>query len=60
MNSLGNFLKDVKLELGRVNWPTKQQTIRYTAAVVVLSLAVAGFLGGLDFVFTHILNKFII
>lgn len=60
MNSLSNFLKDVKLELGRVNWPTKQQTIKYTGAVVILSLVIAGFLGALDFVFTWVLNKFIL
>lgn len=60
MAGITNFLKDVKLELSRVNWPTKQQTIKYTGAVVVLSLVIAGFLGALDFVFTWILNKFIL
>lgn len=60
MSGVGNFLKDVKLELGRVNWPTKEQTIKYTGAVVALSLIIAGFLGALDFVFTYILNKFVL
>ncbi len=60
MAGITNFLKDVKLELSRVNWPTKQQTIKYTGAVVILSLVVAGFLGALDFVFTYILNRFVL
>ena len=60
MSGITNFLKDVKLELSRVNWPTKKETITYTIAVVALSLVVAGFLGGLDFVFTWILNRFIL
>ena len=60
MGGINNFLKDVKLELSRVNWPTKQQTIKHTIAVIVLSLVVAAFLGGLDFVFTWILNKFVL
>ena len=60
MAGITNFLKDVKLELSRVNWPTKEQTIKYTAAVVVLSLVIAGFLGALDIVFTYILNRFIL
>jgi len=60
MGGITNFLKDVKLELGRVNWPTKQQTVKYTGAVVILSLVIAGFLGALDFVFTWILNRFIL
>lgn len=60
MNSITNFLKDVKLELGRVNWPTNQQVIKHTIAVIVLSLVVAAFLGALDFVFTWVLNKFVL
>ncbi|MDP3696498.1 MAG: preprotein translocase subunit SecE [Candidatus Taylorbacteria bacterium] len=60
MAGIGDFLKDVKLELSRVNWPTKQQTVKYTIAVIVLSLVVAAFLGGLDFVFTWILNRFVL
>ncbi|PIW92119.1 MAG: preprotein translocase subunit SecE, partial [Candidatus Nealsonbacteria bacterium CG_4_8_14_3_um_filter_37_23] len=24
------FLKEVKLEIKKVNWPTRQETIRYT------------------------------
>ncbi|MBI2676643.1 MAG: preprotein translocase subunit SecE [Candidatus Yanofskybacteria bacterium] len=51
------FLKDVRGELGRVDWPTKQQTIKYTSIVIGLSLFVAAFLGGLDAVFTFLLNK---
>ena len=43
----------------KVNWPTRQQTTRYTLIVIGVSLAVAMFLGGLDFIFTIILNKFI-
>ena len=60
MNSIANFLKDVKLELGRVNWPTRQQTTRHTVAVIILSLVIAAFLGALDFAFTWVLNIFII
>lgn len=54
------FLKEVKLEIKKVNWPTRQETIRYTLIVLGISFAVAMFLGGLDFVFTMILNKFIL
>ncbi len=60
MGGVTNFLKDVKLELSRVNWPTRQQTIRYTGAVIILSLVVAVFLGALDFVFAYVLNKFVL
>ncbi len=54
------FLKEVRLEMKKVNWPTRQQTIRYTLIVIGVSVAVAAFLGALDFIFTALLNKFIL
>ena len=54
------FLKEVRLEMKKVNWPTRQETIKYTLLVIGVSLSVAIFLGGIDFIFTAILNKFII
>jgi len=55
-----NFLKEARLELKKVSWPTRQQTIRYTLAVILMSLGLAIFLGGLDAGFTYIFNKFIL
>lgn len=54
------FLKEVRVELKKVNWPTKQETVKYTLIVIGVSLAVAIFLGGLDFVFTWLINKFVL
>ena len=55
-----SFLKEVKLEMKKVNWPTRKETIKYTLIIIAVSIAVAVFLGGLDFIFTTILNKFIL
>jgi len=60
MNKIIAFLKDAKTELEKVNWPTKQQTINYTLTVVGISVAVALFLGGLDYIFEQILNNVIL
>lgn len=60
MAKLAAFLRDVKIELTRVNWPTRKQTVQYTVAVIVASLIVAAFLGALDGVFSFILNKFLL
>ncbi len=53
------FLKEVRLEMKRVNWPTRQETLNYTLLVLGFALAVAIFLGGLDYIFTIVRNKFI-
>lgn len=60
MNKIVEFLKDVKIELSKVSWPTKDQTIQYTLVVVGLSVAIALFLGGVDFVLGFGLNKFVL
>jgi preprotein translocase subunit SecE len=54
------FLKEVKLEIKKINWPTRQQTIRYTLIVIGISVVVAVFLGGLDFIFTTLLDLFVL
>lgn len=54
------FLKESRIELKKVTWPTRQETIRYTAMVIILSVAVALFLGGLDYLFQFILGRFIL
>ena len=59
MNRLTSYLKDVRVELGKVNWPTREQTTRYTLLVIGVCLAVAVFLGGLDYLFSFLLKKVI-
>jgi preprotein translocase subunit SecE len=51
-----NFLKDVKLEMKKVDWPTRRNAIRYTVIVVGVSLGVAIFLGSCDVALNKILN----
>lgn len=60
MNKLATFLKEVKIELSKVSWPTKKQMVSYTLIVIGLSLFLAFFLGLLDFMFEFIINKFLI
>lgn len=59
-NKFTNFLKETRIELKKVTWPTRQETINYTVTIIVMSAALAIFLGGLDYIFQTILNKFIL
>jgi len=54
------FLKEVRLEMKKVNWPSRQETIRKTLVVIGISVAIATFLGAIDFIPTTLLNKFIL
>lgn len=53
-----DFLREVKVELAKVVWPTRDQTIRLTFIVVFITVMVAFFVGGLDYILTTI-NSYI-
>lgn len=53
------YFKEVRVEMAKVKWPTKNDTINYTVVVIGVSLAVAAFLGALDFIFTYLFNIYI-
>ena len=38
MNKLLQFIKESRAELRKVNWPTRQQTIKFTGAVIGVSV----------------------
>ncbi len=59
-SKIDNFFKEVKLEIKKVNWLTTKETIRYTLIIIGVSIATAAFLGGIDFLFTRLLDKFIL
>ncbi len=54
------FFQETRQELRHINWPTRQEAARLTAFVVILSIALAIFLGAFDYFFTFILKKFIL
>ncbi|HUX36045.1 MAG TPA: preprotein translocase subunit SecE [Candidatus Paceibacterota bacterium] len=54
------FFQETRQELRHVNWPTRQEAVRLTAFVVILSIALALFLGAFDYLFTFMLKKFIL
>lgn len=58
-NKIVNFFQEVRQETKKVNWPTKKEVIKYTLIVIGVSLVVAGFLGGLDFLLLLVLKKIV-
>ncbi|OGF62934.1 preprotein translocase subunit SecE [Candidatus Giovannonibacteria bacterium RIFCSPLOWO2_01_FULL_44_40] len=58
-NKFTTYLKETKLEMKKVNWPTRPETSRYTITVIAVSLGVAAILGAFDFIFTSLLQLFI-
>lgn len=53
------FLREVKLELERVIWPSRAETVKLTLIVIGVSAAVGLFLGVLDFILTKVTELFL-
>jgi preprotein translocase subunit SecE len=49
-----DFFKEVRVELSKVVWPTRKQTIQLTVIVVLVTIIVGFFLGGLDYLLTQL------
>jgi len=47
-------VSEVVEELKKVTWPTRDETIKLTGTVIVISLVIGAFIGGLDILFVHI------
>ena len=61
-NRFGNISRSVEeiyAELGRVTWPTKEETTRLSIIVVSISIVIGLFLGVIDMAFSKIIAFFI-
>ena len=54
------FLQETVSELRKAVWPSREETARLTMIVMVLSVAAAFFLGGLDQFFQQTFNRFVL
>ena len=57
--SLTNYLREAYIELKKVIWPTRQQTLTYTVIVIVMSVGLAFFFTFLDNIFNRIVEMLI-
>jgi len=51
-----NFLREVKVELGKVSWSTRQELLDSTMVVIVVTVITAVFIGLIDVFLSKILS----
>lgn len=59
MSKATDYVSEARAELKKVQWPTRQDTIRHTITVILISIGVAAFLGVFDFIFNLALEALI-
>ena len=54
---LVDFLREVKTELSKVSWPSRNELIGSTTVVIVITLILAAFTGVIDFILAIIVSR---
>jgi len=54
-----NYFQEVKSELAKVIWPKRGEVLKLTIMVILISLLVGLYVGGLDLAFTKLLEVLI-
>jgi len=52
-----DFLREVKAELTKVNWPSQSELTGSTMVVIVLTIILAVFVGFIDFMLSALLSR---
>ena len=53
---IGKFINETRGELRKVSWPTRREATNLTVIVIIIMVAMAILLGGLDYVFFTLLD----
>ncbi|OGE30379.1 preprotein translocase subunit SecE [Candidatus Daviesbacteria bacterium RIFCSPHIGHO2_01_FULL_44_29] len=51
-----DFLREVKVELSKVIWPSRLETVKLTTIVIVVTIIVGFFVLGIDYVLAFLLK----
>jgi len=56
---ISNFLKDVRVEMKKVTWPSRDELVTYTVVVIVVVFILSVYIGVIDKVFGSFLELFL-
>ena len=55
--SPGEFIRQVRVETGKVHWPTRKETVATAIMVMIMTLVLAFFFFGVDAGFSTLVRK---
>lgn len=58
-NPIIKYLKETRAELRKVSWPSREEALNLTAIVMAVTMAMAVFLGVMDYVFSKLFSLII-
>jgi len=54
-----DYLKEVRGELSKVVWPTREEVVKLALIVITISLVVSAYVGLLDYIFVQLIERII-
>ena len=58
-NAVVRYFKDTRAELRKVSWPSREEAVNLTIIVMTVTIAMAAFLGVVDFLFSRLFSLII-
>ena len=58
-NAIVRYLRETRAELRKVTWPSREEAINLTVIVVAVTVAMAAFLGVVDYLFSKLFGLII-
>ena len=58
-NAVVKYFKETRAEVRRVSWPSREEAINLTIIVMTVTIAMAAFLGVVDFLFSRLFSLII-
>lgn len=59
MEKIKKFLLNVKTEMTKVSWPTREELLNSTSVVIISVIILAVFIGLIDLLFTFVVGSII-
>ena len=56
LNKIKTFISEVRVEMQKVTWSTREELIGSTAVVLMTMLILSTFIGVADFIFSHAMS----
>ena len=58
-NAVVRYFKETRAELRKVSWPSREEAVNLTIIVMTVTIAMAAFLGVVDFLFSRLFSLII-
>jgi preprotein translocase subunit SecE len=58
-NRITKYLKEVRAEIGKVTWPSRQEVLRLSTIVILVLAVMSAFMAIVDFVFSRLMQAIV-